>query len=127
VTRRAHHETFHPIWGQLLKTGYQNSRYGHQIDRFACLYSSHVSNMAFYSPDTAYSGKGDSMAHEVSVHVHVGCMVWCVRARACVFMGKLSKARACHHVVYAQVEMLLAASSRAICLFDNATCPCDSP
>lgn len=63
---RVHHEAFHPVWGQLLKTGYQNSRYGHQIDRFACLYTSHVSNMAFYSPDTAYSGKGDSMAHEVS-------------------------------------------------------------
>jgi DNA-binding SARP family transcriptional activator len=38
-----HHQAFHPIWGQLLKTGYQNSRYGHQIDRFACLYTSHVS------------------------------------------------------------------------------------
>lgn len=42
---REHHEAFHPIWGQLLKTGYQNSRYGHQIDRFACLYTSHVSGV----------------------------------------------------------------------------------
>jgi len=25
-----HHERFHPIWGQLLKTGYQNSRFAHQ-------------------------------------------------------------------------------------------------
>jgi hypothetical protein len=83
--------------------------------------------MAFYSPDTAYSGKGDSMAHEVSVHVHVGCMVWCVRARACVYMGKLSKARASRHVVFAQVEMLLAASGSAICLFGDATFPCGSP
>jgi hypothetical protein len=42
-----HHQAFHPIWGQLLKTGYQNSRYGHQIDRFACLYTSHVSVPVF--------------------------------------------------------------------------------
>ena len=26
-----HHERFHPIWGQLLKTGYQNSRFAHQV------------------------------------------------------------------------------------------------
>jgi hypothetical protein len=30
---RAHHEDFHPVWGQLLKTGYQNSRYAHQVGR----------------------------------------------------------------------------------------------
>ncbi|WIA37290.1 hypothetical protein OEZ86_014231 [Tetradesmus obliquus] len=59
-----HHQAFHPIWGQLLKTGYQNSRYGHQIDRFACLYTSHVANLAFYSPDRAYGGRVDYMAHE---------------------------------------------------------------
>lgn len=81
----AHHESFHPIWGQLLKTGYQNSRYGHQIDRFACLYTSHVSNMAFYSPDTAYSGKGDLMAHEVGFvrargKMEGGCVVCVCKA-----------------------------------------------
>eukprot|EP00878_Enallax_costatus_P032033 GHUV01035124.1.p1 GENE.GHUV01035124.1~~GHUV01035124.1.p1 ORF type:complete len:127 (+),score=26.26 GHUV01035124.1:523-903(+) len=64
VLLKEHHEAFHPVWGQLLKTGYQNSRYGHQIDRFACLYTSHVANMAFYSPDTTYTGRIDYMAHE---------------------------------------------------------------
>lgn len=28
---RAYHQTFHPVWGRLLKTGYQNSRYAHQV------------------------------------------------------------------------------------------------
>ena len=32
---RGHHERFHPVWGALLKTGYQSSRYGYQIERFA--------------------------------------------------------------------------------------------
>ena len=49
-----HHERFHGVWGQLLKTGYQNSRFGHQVERFACLYTSHVSNLCFYSPDKSY-------------------------------------------------------------------------
>ena len=30
---RTHHEQFHPVWGQLMKTGYQNSRYAHQMER----------------------------------------------------------------------------------------------
>ncbi|KAK9843987.1 hypothetical protein WJX81_001142 [Elliptochloris bilobata] len=59
-----HHERFHPVWGQLLKTGYQNSRFAHQVERFACLYTSHVSNLHFYSPDKCYRGRMDHMAHE---------------------------------------------------------------
>jgi HAD superfamily 5'-nucleotidase-like hydrolase len=59
-----HHEAFHPIWGKLFKTGYQNSRYAHQVERFACLYTSHVSNMMFYSPLKSYRGRVDLMAHE---------------------------------------------------------------
>lgn len=27
----SHHESFHKVWGQLMKTGYQNSRYAHQV------------------------------------------------------------------------------------------------
>ena len=61
---QAHHEAFHPVWGQLFKTGYQNSRYAHQVERFACIYASHVSNMMFYSPLKSYRGRVDSMAHE---------------------------------------------------------------
>ena len=63
---RAHHESFHPVWGQLLKTGYQASRYAHQIDRFACLYTSHVSNLALYSPNQAFAAFSEAMAHEVA-------------------------------------------------------------
>lgn len=49
-----HHQRFHKIWGQLMKTGYQNSRFAHQVERFACLYTSHVSNLSFYSPNKSY-------------------------------------------------------------------------
>jgi hypothetical protein len=61
---RAHHARFHAVWGRLLKTGYQNSRYAHQIERFACLYTSHVSNLAAYSPDKSWRAAPDAMAHE---------------------------------------------------------------
>lgn len=66
---RQHHQRFHAVWGQLLKTGYQNSRFAHQVERFACLYTSHVSNLAFYSPDKSYRGRMDHMAHEENPHL----------------------------------------------------------
>jgi hypothetical protein len=61
---RAHHERFHAVWGRLLKTGYQNSRFAHQVERFACLYTSHVSNLHFVSPDKSFRATPDHMAHE---------------------------------------------------------------
>ncbi|KAI4366369.1 hypothetical protein MLD38_022256 [Melastoma candidum] len=51
--RKIHHK-FHKVWGQLMKTGYQNSRFAHQVERFACLYTSQVSNLSLYSPDKYY-------------------------------------------------------------------------
>ncbi|KAI8472984.1 MAG: purine 5'-nucleotidase [Monoraphidium minutum] len=69
---RSYHESFHPVWGRLLKTGYQNSRYAHQMDRFACLYTSHVSNLAMLSPDRAYRGRVDLMAHEIAEFMEGG-------------------------------------------------------
>ena len=51
---KEHHEAFHEVWGQLLKTGYQNSRFAHQVERYACVYTSHVSNLSFYSPEKSY-------------------------------------------------------------------------
>ncbi|TKY58869.1 D-xylose-proton symporter 3 [Spatholobus suberectus] len=37
---------FHKPWGQLMKIGYQNSCFAHLVERFACLYTSQVSNLA---------------------------------------------------------------------------------
>ena len=51
---KEHHEAFHEVWGQLLKTGYQNSRFAHQVERYACIYTSHVSNLSFFSPEKSY-------------------------------------------------------------------------
>ncbi|GLC48217.1 hypothetical protein PLESTB_000071700 [Pleodorina starrii] len=61
---RSHHRQFHPIWGQLMKTGHQNSRFAHQIERYACLYTSHINNLAFISPEKSFMGRMDLMAHE---------------------------------------------------------------
>jgi len=59
------HAAFHPVWGSLMKTGYQNSQFASQVARFACLYSSHVGNLRFYSPNKSYRALQDEMPHDV--------------------------------------------------------------
>nr|GME00175.1 5'-nucleotidase domain-containing protein 4 isoform X2 [Ipomoea batatas] len=58
---------FHKVWGQLMKTGYQNSRFAHQVERFACLYTSQVTNLSLYSPDKYYRPSEDFMPHEFDI------------------------------------------------------------
>ncbi|TKY57717.1 Cytosolic purine 5'-nucleotidase [Spatholobus suberectus] len=65
--QRKLHQKFHEPWGQLMKTGYQNSRFAHQVERFACLYTSHVSNLALFSSDKYYRPSEDFMQHEFSI------------------------------------------------------------
>ncbi|KAL5558044.1 hypothetical protein UlMin_034255 [Ulmus minor] len=64
--RDCHHK-FHKVWGQLMKTGYQNSRFAHQVERFACLYTSQVSNLSLHSPDKYYRPSEDFMPHEFDI------------------------------------------------------------
>ncbi|XP_048331009.1 uncharacterized protein LOC107420251 isoform X1 [Ziziphus jujuba] len=61
------HQKFHKVWGQLMKTGYQNSRFAHQVERFACLYTSQVSNLSLYSPEKYYRPSEDFMPHEFGI------------------------------------------------------------
>ncbi|KAL5780493.1 hypothetical protein ACOSQ2_011230 [Xanthoceras sorbifolium] len=65
--QRKCHQKFHEVWGQLMKTGYQNSRFAHQVERFACLYTSQVSNLSLYSPDKYYRPSEDFMPHEFDI------------------------------------------------------------
>ncbi|XP_062159422.1 uncharacterized protein LOC133866795 isoform X2 [Alnus glutinosa] len=65
--QRECHQKFHKVWGQLMKTGYQNSRFAHQVERFACLYTSQVSNLSLCSPDKYYRPSEDFMPHEFHI------------------------------------------------------------
>ncbi|XP_035846655.1 5'-nucleotidase domain-containing protein 4 isoform X4 [Helianthus annuus] len=65
--QKVFHEKFHKVWGQLMKTGYQNSRFAHQVERFACLYTSQVGNLGLYSPAKYYRPSEDFMPHEFDI------------------------------------------------------------
>jgi HAD superfamily 5'-nucleotidase-like hydrolase len=62
---REYHEKFHPVWGELMKTGHQNSRFAAQVENYACLYTSTFTNLRYYSPNKSFRSTRDFMPHDV--------------------------------------------------------------
>ena len=56
--------SFNPYWGFLFKEGAENSRFGEQVENYACLYTSRVSNFLFYSPMQYFRSPRELMPHE---------------------------------------------------------------
>jgi HAD superfamily 5'-nucleotidase-like hydrolase len=59
-------EGFNPYWGLLFKEGHENSRFGEQVERYACLYTSRVSNFLHDSPMQYYRSPRELMPHEMA-------------------------------------------------------------
>jgi len=58
-------QRFHPYWGSLLKESIEPSSFGDQVEEFACIYTSRVSNMLAYSPLQYWRSPRDLMPHEL--------------------------------------------------------------
>jgi hypothetical protein len=58
-------QRFHPFWGSLLKEANEQSSFGAQVEEYACLYTSRVSNFLSYSPQPFFRSPRDEMAHEL--------------------------------------------------------------
>ena len=58
-------QRFHPFWGSLLKEANEQSSFGSQVEEYACLYTSRVSNLLSYSPQQFFRSPRDEMAHEL--------------------------------------------------------------
>ncbi len=55
---------FNTYWGSLFKEGSEHSAFGGQVEEFACLYTSRVSNFLWYSPCQYFRTPSDLMPHE---------------------------------------------------------------
>jgi 5'-nucleotidase len=58
-------QRFHPFWGSLLKEYNEQSSFGAQVEEYACLYTSRVSNFLAYSPQQYFRSPRDYMSHEL--------------------------------------------------------------
>jgi HAD superfamily 5'-nucleotidase-like hydrolase len=56
---------FHPFWGSLLKEASETSSFGDQVEEYACVYTSRVSNLLAYSPLQYFRSPRDLLPHEL--------------------------------------------------------------
>ncbi len=56
--------SFNPHWGSAFKEGAENSRFGQQVESYACIYTSRASNFRFYSPHQYFRSPRHWMPHE---------------------------------------------------------------
>lgn len=55
---------FNPHWGSVFKEGSEVTRFGRQVEKFACVYTSRVGNLFGYSPAQYFRAPRHWMAHE---------------------------------------------------------------
>jgi 5'-nucleotidase len=63
--KREYDRLFNTRWGPLFKDGNEVSRFGQQIQRFACLYTGKVSNFISYPPNKYFQSPIELMPHDV--------------------------------------------------------------
>ncbi|MBI9098999.1 MAG: HAD-IG family 5'-nucleotidase [Spirochaetaceae bacterium] len=55
---------FNPYWGEILRSGYDESRYAEQVEKYACIYMTKVSDLYQYSPKIYFRPYHRTMPHE---------------------------------------------------------------
>ncbi len=55
---------FHPIWGELMYTSLEKSRFAKQVEAYACLYTTKITNLLLYSPNQKFRSFRDNMPHD---------------------------------------------------------------
>lgn len=65
LLRRELDAAHHPYWGSLFKQGAELSSFGDQVEEYACLYTSRVSNLGLYPSSYFYRSPRDVMPHEL--------------------------------------------------------------
>jgi len=61
---RAHFQHFNPYWGETMRAGVEPSRLAGQIEKYACIYMSKISDFSEYSPRNYYRPRKKMLPHE---------------------------------------------------------------
>ncbi len=59
------HTLYNPNWGQLMRAGNEESYFAYQMERYACVYMSKVSDLFDLSPRTYFRAPRRPLSHEV--------------------------------------------------------------
>ena len=58
---------FNPYWGELFRAGKEISLFGHQVEGYACLYTSRLSNFLSYPIDKYFRCHGGTTPHDPTI------------------------------------------------------------
>lgn len=60
-----HKHFFNPHWGEMMRAGLEESRFADQVEKYACIYMTKVSDLQFYSPKTYFRPFRRTLPHEM--------------------------------------------------------------
>jgi hypothetical protein len=60
-------QMFNPYWGEVMRTGIEESYFGYQVDRFACVYMAKLGDLLAISPRTYFRSHRRPMAHDLVI------------------------------------------------------------
>jgi HAD superfamily 5'-nucleotidase-like hydrolase len=64
---RQQQQVFNPYWGEVMRTGIEESYFAYQVDRFACVYMAQLRELLTTSPRTYFRSQRRPMAHDLAV------------------------------------------------------------
>ncbi|MCB0407863.1 MAG: HAD-IG family 5'-nucleotidase [Bdellovibrionales bacterium] len=56
---------FNPLWGEVMRVGIEESYFAYQVERFACVYMSRLSELLALSPRTYFRSMKKPLAHDI--------------------------------------------------------------
>lgn len=59
-----HRQYFNPYWGEMMRAGLEESRFADQVEKYACIYMTKVSDLIEYSPRTYFRPQRRILPHE---------------------------------------------------------------
>lgn len=62
---KSYESHFNPYWGEVMRAGVGPSIYASQIERYACVYMTKISDFSQYGPRTYYRPKKRKLSHEM--------------------------------------------------------------
>ncbi len=63
----SYRKSFNPYWGEMMRAGQEESRFADQVEKYACIYMTKVSDLIEYTPRTYFRPSKRIMAHEHEV------------------------------------------------------------
>jgi HAD superfamily 5'-nucleotidase-like hydrolase len=59
-----HQSVYNPFWGEVMRTGNEESYFASQVERYACIYTSNLGDLMGMSPRTYYRSNRRTLPHE---------------------------------------------------------------